>query len=50
MRLSIPDGVLIGSAVFAQLKLEGPCTLQCAAPFLSHILVVSNILAIVTRQ
>ena len=32
-RLSSPTGVLIGSAVFAQLKPEGPYTLQWADPF-----------------
>jgi len=31
-RLKVPNGILIGSAVFAQLKPEGPYTLQLAAP------------------
>ena len=32
-RLSIPNGILIGSAVYAQLKSEDPYTLQWAALF-----------------
>jgi len=31
-RLKVPNGILIGSAVFAQLKPECPYTLQLAAP------------------
>jgi len=32
-RLSIPQGISIGSANFVQLMAERPCTLQCAVPF-----------------
>jgi len=31
-RVHTPNGMSIGSAVFAQLTAEGPCTLQWAAP------------------
>ena len=33
-RVHVPNGILIGSAVFAQLMAESPYTLQWAAPFL----------------
>ena len=32
-RVHIPNGILIGSAIFAQLTAEGPYTLQWAAHF-----------------